>query len=299
MARTKFSFQRIKFAKALAAIALVFVSFINCSKVVQAQSQPESSVRFVKPTLARRGAPPSGRQTGSASRGECSVVSQPLTALVPTTQETLRQTNQGDDPELSRWESVLGLTTSQTPSLWFYNPYSAKLPIQFVLQDERGNYIYKSYFATSQTQPGIVKLSFPKAVSLKVGQRYQWYFSVSCDSKNTAFVKGWIQPVALSSTLANRLKKVNPQQRVALYAANGIWYDALTLLAELRTANPKDAKLLNDWVSLLNSVGLEAIAQKPINKSEIMPTPTVSRMGKGRNILSVTSFLGCKEAHCL
>ncbi len=280
MAWAKLSFQQIKFDSVFAAFALALVSCANGSFVVQAQSKPESSsVRFVKPTVVRRGAPPSGRQTGSASRGECSAVSQPLTALVPTTQETFRQTNEGDDPELNRWESVLGLTTSLTPSLWFYNPYLAK-PVKFVLQDERGNYIYESYFATDQTQPGIVKLSLPKAISLKVGQKYQWYFLVSCDPKNTAFVKGWIQPVALSSALTNQLKKANPQQRVALYAANGIWYDALALLASLRSANPKDAKLLNDWVSLLNSVGLDAIAQKPINKSEIVPTPTVSRMSK-------------------
>lgn len=266
MAWTKFSFQKIKFDNALAALAFALVSFANCSKVVQAQSKPEpSTVRFVKPAVTRRGAPPAGRQTGSASRGECSAVSQPLTALVPTTQETLSPTNQGDDPELRKWESVLGLTTSQTPTLWFYNPYSAKLPIQFVLQDERGNYIYKSYLATSQTQPGIVKLSLPKEISLKVGKRYQWYFLVSCDPKNTTFVKGWIQPVALSSTLANQLKKANPQERVALYAANGIWYDALTLLASLRSANPKDAKLRDDWVNLLNSVDLAAIAQKPLS----------------------------------
>lgn len=281
MAWAKLSLQEIKFDSVFAAFALALISFGNGSVVVQAQSKPESSaVRFVKPTVARRGAPPSGRQTGSASRGKCAGVSEALTALVPSTQETLRQTNQDDDLELSRWESVLGLTTEDTPSLWFYNPYPTKLPVEFVLQDERGNYIYKSYFVASQRQPGIVKLSLPKKISLKVGHKYQWYFLVSCAPKNTAFVKGWIQPVELSSTLANQLKKASPRQRVALYAANGIWHDALALLGELRSANPKDAKLLKDWVSLLDSVGLDAIALKPINKSEIVPTPTVSRMSK-------------------
>ena len=142
MAWAKLSFQEIKFDNVFAAFALALVSFYNGSFVVQAQSKPESSaVRFVKPVVARRGAPPSGRQTGSASRGECSAVSQPLTALVPTTQEPFPQTNQVDDPELSRSESVLGLTTSQSPTLWFYNPYSAKFPVEFVLSKWAGKFI--------------------------------------------------------------------------------------------------------------------------------------------------------------
>lgn len=277
MAWAKLSFQEIKFDNVFAAFALALVSFANSSFVVQAQSKPESSaVRFIKPTVARRGAPPSGRQTGSASRGECSAVSQPLTALVPTTQETFAQTNQVDDPELSRSESVLGLTTSQSPSLWFYNPYSAKFPVEFVLQDEQHNYVYKASLIASQIQPGIVKVGLPKTVNLKVGKRYQWYFLVSCDRRPT-FVKGWIEPVTLNPTLAQQLSKAKPQQRVALYAANGIWHDALTTLAELRVKHPLDVTLLNTWVGLLTSVDLGAIATEPIRKNNALPASTASR----------------------
>ncbi len=277
MAWAKLSFQEIKFDNVFAAFALALVSFANSSFVVQAQSKPESSaVRFIKPTVARRGAPPSGRQTGSASRGECSAVSQPLTALVPTTQEPFAQTNQVDDPELSRSESVLGLTTSQSPSLWFYNPYSAKFPVEFVLQDEQHNYVYKASLIASQIQPGIVKVGLPKTVNLKVGKRYQWYFLVSCDRRPT-FVKGWIEPVTLNPTLAQQLSKAKPQQRVALYAANGIWHDALTTLAELRVKHPLDVTLLNTWVGLLTSVDLGAIATEPIRKNNALPASTASR----------------------
>ena len=40
----------------------------------------------------------------------------------------------------------------------------------------------------------------------------------------------------------------------------------VTTLAELRSANPQDATLRNDWVSLLQPVGLEAIAREPMSQ---------------------------------
>ena len=68
----------------------------------------------------------------------------------------------------------------------------------------------------------------------------------------------------MNPTLMSQLKNATPRQRVTLYATNGFWHDALTTLAELRSANPGDATLSRDWVSLLHSVGLDAIATEPI-----------------------------------
>jgi hypothetical protein len=93
---------------------------------------------------------------------------------------------------------------------------------------------------------------------------YKWYFIIDCDPDAPPVVEGWVQRVAPNPTLASQLQKATPQQRVALYAANGIWHDALTNLAELRSANPGDDTFSNDWASLLQSVGLEAIATEPI-----------------------------------
>ncbi len=268
-------------------LALIGVT-VSCS-IAQAQTTRQTTrqsttstlvpkIRFVQPKLAGNDVTFSGRRKGAASRGQCSTaVNQPLTALVPGVQKSSSGRNSGDDPALNEGESVLGLTTKTNPSLWFYNPYSAKFPVEFVLQDEQHNYIYKTSLAASQTQPGIVRVSLPTTVSLKVGKRYQWYFLVGCAPEKTVFVKGWIEPVALNPTLAKQLSKAKPQQRFALYAANGIWHDALTAIAELRVNYPKDATLLNHWVGLLNSVDLGAIATKPIRNSNLLPASTVSR----------------------
>lgn len=251
------------------AIALTLVSFTSYFMQVQAQpTKPVvSTVRFVPPPLPDRGTP-SGRQRGGASRGQCPVVSKPLTALVPATQKTLGR-RQGGSPALTTLESVWGLTVAEYPTLWFYVPYSLtpKLPIEFVLQDDLGNNIYQTSFTASAKPPGIVKLRLPSTVApLEIGKMYHWYFSIYCDSDNPVFVEGWIQRVALNPALMNRLQKATPRELMVLYAANGIWHDALTTLAELRSANPQDATLIADWVSLLHPVGLEAVAPEPMSQ---------------------------------
>jgi len=262
---------RIKFPcqslKVTITTALALVTLTNC--LMRVQAQPFSGVLamyFVPPPPPDRGTP-SGRPRGGASRGNCPSLSKSLTALVPATQKTLGEEQARS--ALTTYKSVWGLTVAEHPTLWFYVPYSLtpRLPIKFVLQDERGNYVYKTSFTATETQPGIVKFHLPSTIApLEVGKMYHWYFLIDCDPDTPVSVDGWIQRVPMNSTFTSKSQKATPLQRVALYADNGIWYDALTTLAELRIANPSDAKLINDWVSLLNSVGLDAITHEPINQ---------------------------------
>jgi hypothetical protein len=63
------------------------------------------------------------------------------------------------------------------------------------------------------------------------------------------------------------LAQATPQETVALYRANDIWYEAVTSLAKLRRKNPENAPHIDEWAKLLQSVNLEAIAQKPITSA--------------------------------
>ncbi len=47
---------------------------------------------------------------------------------------------------------------------------------------------------------------------------------------------------------------------MALYAINGIWYEALTAAAELRRTDPNDT----NWTALLQAVGLDNFAKEPM-----------------------------------
>ncbi|NJL62847.1 MAG: DUF928 domain-containing protein [Methylacidiphilales bacterium] len=55
-----------------------------------------------------------------------------------------------------------------------------------------------------------------------------------------------------------------PQQQTNIYAQNGMWFQALTTIGELRRKNPQDTTLKATWNSLLTEIDLIEIAEKPL-----------------------------------
>jgi hypothetical protein len=217
-------------------------------------------VQFVPPPPPLDLTASRGRRRGRASHcPDCKQDNLHLTALVP-----------GD-----HWQSSLALTAAERPTFWFYIPYALtpSRPVEFVLQDAADNYIYKTTFTASGTSAGVVSFSLPERLApLEMGQQYHWTFIIE-DPSNSMFVQGVVQRVALSPILLNQLKTATPPERVTLYAANGIWHEALTTLAGLRRTNPQDPMLKAAWADLLHAVGLDNVMNEPILQSQF-PTRT-------------------------
>jgi Domain of Unknown Function (DUF928) len=215
------------------------------------------ATRFVPPPPPP-GPPPSGRLRGGAKRDRCPQVEPPLTALAPSTEQSGSIVN------------VWGLTTVDRPTFWFYVPYSksSDYPSDFVLLDAKNKPVYTTP-VTLPEKPGIVAVPLPgNAPPLQVGQRYRWFFNVNCGNtvqqSPPIYVQGVIQRVDPSPDVAQQLQTAQPRKRVAIYAQNGYWYETATTLAQLITQNPQDSSLLNEWRSLLGSIGLSDIGDKPI-----------------------------------
>ncbi|WP_246275724.1 DUF928 domain-containing protein [Brasilonema bromeliae] len=231
----------------------------------QRTSQPV----FVFPKTPVRLSPVSGRRRGMGSRGNCPAVQTALTALIPLREE--QKVSKQTDKSISG--IVGGLTTSERPTFWFYVPYTQDLANssgEFILQDSAGNDISKNAIALPP-KPGVIGVSLPSNTSLQVGKTYRWYLKVRCNQQQTAsvpiYVEGDIQRVNLDSRVMQQLEAaVDPAQKVAIYAANGIWFDSLTMLAQLRQKNPNDASVAEDWQSLLRSVNLDNVATAPLVK---------------------------------
>jgi hypothetical protein len=251
------------------ALGIAFTSNIFYDLKVQALpvNHHLASVKFVPPPP-----PPdrsaAGSRSGAASRG-CTAGSQTVTALVPTYQQTIKG-QQAVVPITQVW----GLTNSEHPNFFFFVPYntSSIANIEFVLQEKTGNKsitLYRTYL-TPPESPGIMSVHLPPSqASLQVGKMYHWFFKVrvQCDQKQPTkldYADGWVQRVNQNSTLTEQLKQAEIQEEATLYAVNGIWYDAITSLAELRLTNPKNETLLAKWITLLHSVGLEEIANQPL-----------------------------------
>lgn len=207
-----------------------------------------------------------GNRGGGAGRG-CGT-GQPLIALVPEYQQAL---------EGGAITKVWGTTLAERPTFWFDVPYNkgAIAALEFVLQDNSSpaKELYRSAIVPPDA-PGIVSIQLPATVPpLAAGKLYQWFFKVhlQCASSEAAkpqtqkeTLYGWVQRVSPNAAIASQLKQATPQQQADLYAQNGIWFDALTTLGNLRLTSPQDPRLIADWNSLLQSVGLEKLTTKPL-----------------------------------
>ena len=195
-----------------------------------------------------------GKRSDAGSRGceeemdkpPASVSQKRLTALVPV---------------YSNSELVLGATLAERPTFWFYIPYKRSFPAKFVLKDKDGKLVYQTDVTLPET-PGVVSLSLPRAVApLLIGKRYHWFLKISCKAQQPpAFVEGWIQRNSLDPILKSQLEKATPRDRVALYAAKGIWFEALSTAGILRRHDPQDTS----WAALLQAVGLNDLATESI-----------------------------------
>ncbi|WP_414543902.1 DUF928 domain-containing protein [Nostoc sp. CCY0012] len=263
MNRQKLFIQLIQYA---GIVSLLLVSMTNYSQSVLAQlshsdqnivSKPKSQF-FAKLKFPPNGAPTGRRRGGAGRNPDCPSSLTGLTALVPGEQG----------------KSYLATTVAEHPTFWFYVP---ELPetarsADFVLHlSENGRYVDNVYRSslTLSGKPGIISITTPSQpqYALKTNQEYHWYFEIYCGDRQTTsdhvFVDGFVQKQMLPGILDSESQTAESREYLT-YSTNNIWHDGLTHLGQLRRANPQDATINQDWVDLLNAVGLQDLAQEPI-----------------------------------
>jgi Domain of Unknown Function (DUF928) len=211
------------------------------------------ALKFTPPPIPPDRSAPGNRGEG-ASRG-CTTGEHPLTALVPSYRQTDGLTQ------------VWGMTSQAQPSFWFYLPYEPATiqTLEFVVQDDQDETLYRNEIP-DPSRSGMMQVKLPAGVPLAVGKAYHWFFKVTAvcganQPETLTYVEGWVQRQALTAAVSDRLQQATPQQQEAIYAENGLWYDALNALAERRFANPTDAALARDWKELLGAIGLGDLAE--------------------------------------
>jgi hypothetical protein len=211
------------------------------------------------PTLSRRGMPTDRQAAGT--RGNCPAVQNrpDLTALVPLLNA---------ESEERSTPIVLGFTTEAFPTLWFYLPYPSETmhSVKFKLLDEAGHPITDELpVPMAQNHQGVIGFRLPETEQLQsgltVGQAYRWQVRIDCipgDSVASVdtYIEAGIWRVEPSSELVRQLAAASPMAQVEIYAAHGLWYDAVTRLQALRQQTGSNEALDTDWQTLLNSIGL-------------------------------------------
>jgi hypothetical protein len=218
-------------------------------------SQLESAFR-----PPRSDSPAPENREGGATRSPCVNGDKPLVALVPF--------------------SGVGNTSAEYPTIFWYMPElsaeEAPSPmIEFILRDANEQEVYSAKYPLTKTaqgivgSPGLMSLNVANLYPLQTNREYRWEITLMCDSQGPdrsqdTFVKGAIKRVKPDPALALLIQRATPQERVAIYAREELWYDTLGTLVELRRARPTDPTLADAWAKLFDSVDLNIISREPL-----------------------------------
>lgn len=158
-----------------------------------------------------------------------------------------------------------GLTVSARPTFFVYLPAGAAEQIFFTLKDQNEDYYYQKTLSVPEGA-SIVSFQLPEeAPPLELGKNYQWTFVVACQipmRPDSPMVTGWVKRVSPQQVGLTQVDATPSVEMAKLYGSAGVWFDALTILAQLRQAQPEN--YLAVWKDFLGSVGLEAIASEPL-----------------------------------
>jgi hypothetical protein len=193
---------------------------------------------FVPPT--DEGAPRSTRS--GATRGQCAGI----VPLLP--------------------ESGAGLTAADRISLYLYVPEGSVDQALLSLKSLSGSEQYDAMVSLPENG-GIVAVEFPETMAaLEVDQQYSWSLVLMCNGElrpDSPVVTGLVRRVAPVLSAAQK-ETTTLLEQAEIYGEAGLWYDLVSTLALLRTENPNDDQLTEDWAAILQTVGLEDLTDEPL-----------------------------------
>ena len=252
-------FKKQKFSKILTAVGLSISLNFCLASMSSLVSAKEADTNLNKSTLnvstkeRRKTRKRSGfpiHRVGGGSRGNCTANRGQLVALVP--------------------EDSVGITASITPKLFFSVPETTDTHlIEFVVRNQQDELVYETLLETKDRE-GIIAIELPKNLqqeSLKTNENYHWYLSMICNQQKRSHdivVEGWLKRIEIEPTMSQKLQNADPIERANLYQQEGIWYDALSVVAqETETASQLSAAQAK-WKELLTALGLEELVNQPL-----------------------------------
>ena len=196
---------------------------------------------------------PSNRRDGG-SRGNCIAKGREFVALVP------------DRP--------VNVTASISSQLFFYVPQTeSPKTIEFVVRTKEDQLVHEAFVQTTG-QAGIMSVAIPDQVKENLSESYgdyHWYLSMICDPNHRSrdiVLEGWIEHVELNNSVKDRIELSTDLEKSHLLQQEGVWYDALSVIAELKKSDSDLISIQTEWSQLLESIGLGELASEPLIKAK-------------------------------
>lgn len=178
-------------------------------------------------------------------------------------------------------EQTVGINAAASPKLFFYVPKIKETStLEFVLRNQKDQLIYETFLSTEGN--GIMSVQVPGEVNsslLKADQNYHWYLSMICNNHQRSrdiVAEGWMRQKALDQNLQEKLNSASSLEKVAIYREQGIWFDALSVLAENLESVTQSKMMRQQWSEMLSSVGLENLASESLIETKLVENPANS-----------------------
>jgi hypothetical protein len=150
----------------------------------------------------------------------------------------------------------LGITAISEPTIWFYAENLSELKLKLSDSEDPNQPSWQRQIANGV---GITGIKIP-AGKIAEDRRYRWEFSYKCRGDNGVLIEGEALTGEIyrvssveAASVQQQLINATPQQRLAIYAQNGIWQELLSELLVLRQQEPTNPLWLDSWRSLLAS----------------------------------------------
>jgi hypothetical protein len=165
----------------------------------------------------------------------------------------------------------IALTTQAQPSLYWYQSKSTEAQCEVTLTEPKVAKPLLVLKTGKSTPPGIHAIRLSKfKVELKPDVVYKWSVAVVLDPASRSgdvVANGVIKRITPAPDLAHKLAAASDSDKAAIFAENGIWYDALQSISDQIDHSPNDKALRDERADLLRQVGLEGAQMESTAKA--------------------------------
>jgi hypothetical protein len=157
-----------------------------------------------------------------------------------------------------------GLTLSEQPTLYWFSSEAIKCPVELtILMGKEMKSILQVRIA-DETRAGFHPIHLADhGIRLQIGAVYQCFISMVTDPKHRSkdiISGGTIERITFPKSFQKTLKETDSKRIPHVYAAEGLWYDAMNALCSRIDAAPQDSLLHQQRISLLRQGDLTETA---------------------------------------